>query len=144
MRQGRGRTSHPGPSHGSACAPFPWAAGALSPVVGRTTGSQCSRFHLWASHHQAVWHPRSLCGLARVGTGLTYVAGRDHRFSLLGQPCFSEWNLVPSFSGCFSLPLSFYPLSSPSFWFCRLSPGKRPVRRSEPSLQALEYVSTLA
>ena len=113
MRQGRGRTSHHGPAHGSACAPFPCAAGALSPFVGRTTGSQCSRFLLWASDHQAVWHPRTLCGFARVGKGLTGVPGRDHRLSLLGQPCFSEWNLVTSCSGFCSISLLFC-LCSPS------------------------------
>ncbi len=44
---------------------------ALSSRLARAAGSQCSRFHRWASHDPAVRRPSSLCRLARVGDGLT-------------------------------------------------------------------------
>jgi hypothetical protein len=44
---------------------------AVSSLLARAAGSQCSRFHSWASHDPVIRHPSSLCRLARVGDGLT-------------------------------------------------------------------------
>ncbi len=47
--------------------------------------------------------------------------------SLLGQACFSEWGLMASFPGFFSLPLIFCPFRSLSLCFCSLLQAQRPV-----------------
>src|SRR5579884_2392742 len=44
---------------------------AVSSLVARATGSQCSRIHRWASDDPGVRRPGRLCRLARVGDGLT-------------------------------------------------------------------------
>jgi len=51
--------------------PFPRAASALSPLVGRAARSQCACANGWPSHDQAVQHPRKLCRLARFSDDLT-------------------------------------------------------------------------
>ncbi len=39
--------------------------------MGRAARSQCASSHSWSRHDQALWHPGTLCHLARVGDGLT-------------------------------------------------------------------------
>jgi hypothetical protein len=66
--------------------------------------------------------------------GLTDVPGRDHQFTFLGQHCFSEWTLLTSFSGFFSIPLSFCLLSLSILLILPVLTGKRPVQRDFRSL----------
>ena len=51
--------------------PVSRAASALSPPMARAARSQCVASSSFPGHDQAVWHPRKLCSLARVGDGLT-------------------------------------------------------------------------
>src|SRR5207237_10747686 len=51
--------------------PFPRAASALSPLVGRAAGSQRTSSHSESGDDQTVRCPRSLCNLARFVGGLT-------------------------------------------------------------------------
>ncbi len=55
--------------HTFAAVPCP--AGALSPPLARTAGSQCASPNGWSDHSQAVRYPRRLCHLARTDHSLT-------------------------------------------------------------------------
>ncbi len=64
-------------------------------------------------------------------------------FSLLGQACFSEWNLVAFF---LAVPLflpSSAPFYSPSLCFCFLSQDQRPVLRDFRSSDQEKLFSNL-
>jgi hypothetical protein len=92
----------------------------------RTAGSQCAPLNGWSGDDQTVRRPRRLCHLARLGDGLN-LASVASVSSLLGQACFSEWDLMTSFPGFFSLPLIFCPFRSLSLCFCYLLQAQRPV-----------------
>jgi hypothetical protein len=51
--------------------PFPRTACPCSPLVGRAVRAQCASFNSWPGHDEAVRHPRTLCRLAREGSGVT-------------------------------------------------------------------------
>lgn len=56
---GRGSTHH------HSCFSFPCAAGTQPPLVGDTSGSQCTIRRVWSSPHQAVWRSAAFCRLPR-------------------------------------------------------------------------------
>src|SRR6266568_2502795 len=98
----------------SGSNPLPRTTRALSSLMARAAGSQCSRFNIWASDDQTVWCPRRLCHRARFGDGLT--SSRQLVGSLfaekLASPRRASWPFflaVPQFL----LSSAFFPLCSP-------------------------------
>ena len=72
---GRGSTHH------HSCFSFPCAAGTQPPLVGDTSGSQCTIRRVWSSPHQAVWRSAGFCRLPRS----SFVTGLFRRPLSVGQ-----------------------------------------------------------